>query len=46
MFRQKQQKQKIDDIYFDVMEKINDAHDNMMKSALQLMRKKREEGEI
>ncbi len=46
MFRQKQQREKMDELYYDMLEKINDSHDDMMKSALKLMRKKKEEGEI
>ena len=46
MFRQKRQKDKLDEVYLEMLEKINDSQMNMMSSALKLMRKKKEEGEI
>ena len=46
MFRQKREKDKFDEAYLEMLEKINDSQMNMMSSALKLMRKKKEEGEI
>ena len=46
MFRQKREKDKLDEAYLEMLEKINDSQMNMMSSALKLMRKKKEEGEI
>ena len=46
MFRQKRERDKLDEAYLEMLEKINDSQMNMMSSALKLMRKKKEEGEI
>ena len=45
-FLHKNYSDKMEDIYLNAMEKINDAHSNVLDSTLKLLRAKKERGEL